>query len=401
MRFRWDIGLGKELGLVFWSLTLFEAAYGTWATIWPLWIEHLGAGIGTVGIVLSLGGFLRPIILLGGSWLSDRVNVRWMLVIARSTMVTGVVFAAFARSWEYLLITVFLIGFGELVFPALHAHIPVHAGENIGRAFSITCTIGPSFALLVTPLIASVVIDAFGMKGGILFAASLSAIGTLFLAQMNFSKDREFAQDAEPGSIRDLVRHADTRDIVIIHALTVLSLGVGGMLLPNFLQDIRGLSPAVITMLSAGSALGTLAFGWAGLRIKFMAREPFLAAIWSVSVTALGYGLFAVSPWIPAIAIAYICRGGFFATWQFLIATIGQYAPQRLQTRAFAMVEVLGGTALSFSPLIAAGLYGWNAFLPFIASVLGCVMMCGVIAWRYRRGLGESTPNSEPVTVVP
>lgn len=400
MRFRWDIGLGKELGLVFWSLTLFEAAYGTWATIWPLWIEHLGASIGTVGIVLSLGGFIRPFILFSGSWLSDRVNVRWMLVIARSTMIAGVVFAAFARSWEYLLITVFLIGFGELVFPALHAHIPVHAGENVARAFSITCTIGPSFALLVTPLIASLVIKGFGMQGGILFAAGLSAVGTLFLAQMNFSKDREFAQAEEPGSLRDLIRHAATRDIVIIHALTVLSLGVGGMLLPNFLQDIRGLSPAVITMLSAGSALGTLALGWAGMRVKFMAREPFLAAIWSISVTALGYALFAVSPWIPAIAIAYICRGGFFATWQFLIATIGQYAPQRLQTRAFAMVEVLGGTALSFSPLIAAGLYGWSAFLPFVASVLGCVTMCGVIVWRYRRGLGESAPNSEPLTSI-
>lgn len=396
MRIRWDMGLGKELGLVFWSLTLFEAAYGVWSTIWPLWIEHLGAAIGTVGIVLSLSGFIRPFILLGGSWLSDRVNVRWMLVIARLTMVAGICFAAFARSWEYLLITVFLIGFGELVFPALHAHIPVHAGENVGRAFSITCTIGPSFALLITPLIASVVINSFGMKGGILFAAILSAVGTLFLSQMDFSKDRSFARESEPGSIREVVRHSATRDIVIIHALTVFSLGVGSMLLPNFLQDVRDLSPATITLLSTGSAIGTLAFGWAGLKLRFMAHEPFLAAIWSILVTALGYLLFTVSPWLPAIAIAYICRGGFFATWQFLVATVGQYAPQHLQTRAFAMIEVLGGSALSFSPLVAAALYGWSAILPFIVSIISCIGMVTVIAWRHRKGLGIRATLTAP-----
>lgn len=111
-----------------------------------------------------------------------------------------------------------------------------------------------------------------------------------------------------------------------------------------------------------------------------MAREPFLAAIWSILVTALGYLIFAVSPWLPAIAIAaYICRGGFFAAWQFLVATVGQYAPQHLQTRAFAIIEVLGGGALSFSPLVAAALYGWNAVLPFIVSIISCITMASVI----------------------
>jgi MFS family permease len=171
MRIRWDMGLGRELGYVFWALTLYEAAYGTWATIWPLWIEHLGAGIGTVGIVLSLGGLLRPFILLGGTWLAERVDTRLLLIIARGMLVCGVVFAAFARSWEYLLLTVVLYGFGELVFPTLHAHIPVHAGDNAARAFSITCTVGPSAALLITPLLASRVIDAFGMQGGLLMSA--------------------------------------------------------------------------------------------------------------------------------------------------------------------------------------------------------------------------------------
>ncbi len=397
MRIRWDMGLGKELGLVFWALSLFEAAYGTWATIWPLWIEHLGASIGTVGIMLSLGGLIRPFILLGGTWLADRVNTKWMLVIARSMLVSGIAFAAFARSWEFLLITIVLNGFGEIVFPALHAHIPVHAGSDVARAFSITCTIGPSVALLLTPLVASQVIAAFGMQGGLLMAAGFSALGTLFITRMNFSQDREFSQGSDPGTLRQLFRHIATRDVILIHALTMFSLGIGSMLLPNFLQDERGLSPATITLLSAGAALGTLTFGFIGLKMPAARRAPFLAAAWSIAVTALAFILLASSTWLVVIAIAFVFRGGMFATWTYLLGAIGQYAPQRLQTRAFAVVEILGGGALSFSPIVAAWLYGYGAIMPLVVSAIVSMMMVLVVVWRYRRGLEDviTVPSPE------
>lgn len=382
------MGLGRELGYVFWALTLFEAAYGTWATIWPLWIEHLGAGIGTVGIMLSLGGLLRPFILLGGTWLAERVNTRWLLIVARGMLVSGVVFAAFARSWEYLLLTVVLYGFGELVFPTLHAHIPVHAGDDAARAFSITCTVGPSAALMVTPLFASRVIDAFGMQGGLLLSAGLSALGTLFVAQMDFSADEAHRQSGDAGTLGQLVRHVASRDVILIHAVSMLSLGIGSMLLPNFLQDERGFSPAIITLLSSGAALGTLIFGFIGLRVSTARRAPFLAAAWSIAVTALGYLLFATSAWLAVIAIAWVFRGGMFATWTFLLGAVGQYVPRNLQSRAFAVVEILGGGALSFSPIVAASLYGLNALLPLLVSAVLSLSMAGVVVWRYRRGFG-------------
>lgn len=397
MRLRWDLGLGKELGLVFWALTLFEAAYGTWATIWPLWIEHLGAGIGTVGIMLSLGGLIRPFILLGGTWLSDRLDVRWMLVASRSMLVGGIIFAAFARSWEYLLITILCYGFGELAFPVLHAHIPVHAQGDTGRAFSLTVTVGPSAALILTPLISSLVINQFGMRGGLIMIALLNTAGTLFMSRMDFSKDREFARSETPGSVLDVVRHIPTRDTILIHALSLMSLGIGSMLLPNFLQDERGLAPATITLLSIGAACGTLTFGFIGMKVPTARRAPFLAASWSIAVTGLGYLLFATSPWLPAIAIAFVFRGGFFATWTFLLAAIGQYAPQRLQTRAFAVVEVLGGGALSFSPIMAAWLFGQRATLPLFVGAFGAAVMACVVVWRYKKGF--ETGNAEPSPV--
>lgn len=386
MRVSWHFGLGRELGYVFWALTLFEAGYGAWSTIWPLWIAHLGASITIVGMVLGLGGVIRPFILLGGSWLSDRVDVRRMLMVSRSMLVGGIVFAAFAQTWELLLITVVAYGFGELVFPILHAHIPVHAGDNFTRAFSLTCTIGPSVALIFTPLLTSAVIGAFGMQGGLLLSAGFSTLGIIFISRMDFSQDREFARSETPSTVADVARHRDTRDIIAFHGITIFILGIGSMLLPNFLQEHRDMSPELITLLAGGAAIGTTLFGFASLHLAPVRRAPFLAASVAAAVCAIGFLMIAISSLIPVIAFAFVLRGGLFATWTFLLTAIGQYAPAKLQTRAFAVVEVLGGGALSFAPVLASQLYALHHDLPlYTAASLGLVMAV-LIAVRYRRG---------------
>lgn len=402
MRFNWHAGLGRELGYVFWAKVLFEAAYGAYSTIWPLWIAHLSGSITIVGIILGLAGVMRPFILLGGSWVSDRVDNRVMLIAVRSSLVISLVFAAFAGSWQMLIPVVFFYGFGELVYPILHAHIPVHAGADMARAFSLTSTIGPSVALIVTPILTSVVVAAFGLQGGILLSAAFSATGILFMWRMDFSEDREYARGKTPATMREMLRHGPTRDIIIIHGVAIFALGLGAMLLPNFLQEQRDLSPSLITLLAGGAAIGTTLFGIASLRVGWVRRAPFLAAALATAVAATGFGLLALTTSLPVITFAFILRGGMFATWTFLLTAIGQYAPPRLQTRAFALVEVLGGGALSFAPVVASQLYGLDPELPLLAAAVFGLVMAGVIVLRYRRGFTViERPVLEVATPVP
>lgn len=386
MRFSWHAGLGRELGYVFWAKILFEAAYGAYSTIWPLWIAHLSGSITIVGIVLGLAGIVRPFILLGGSWASDRIDNRLMLIVVRSALVISLVFAAFAGSWQMLLPVVVFYGFGELVYPILHAHIPVHAGDDIARAFSLTSTIGPSVALIVTPLLTSAVVALFGLQGGILLSAAFSATGILFMWRMDFSQDREFARSSTPATIREVMRHTSTRDIVVLHGLTIFALGLGAMLLPNYLAERRGFSASIITLLAGGAAVGTTLFGIASLRVPWVRRAPFLAAGLSTVVASVGFLLLSLCSALPVITIAFVLRGGMFATWTFLLTAIGQYAPPRLQTRAFALVEVLGGGALSFAPIVAANMYGVSPELPLVAAFATGTLMSVVLVLRYRRG---------------
>lgn len=79
----WHLGLGHELGHVFWAMVFVEAAFGAYMGIWPLWIEALGAPVAIVGLVLGSSGLLRLVALAPSASLAERYGVRRLIVLAR------------------------------------------------------------------------------------------------------------------------------------------------------------------------------------------------------------------------------------------------------------------------------------------------------------------------------
>jgi len=380
------MGLGRNLGLAFWALTFFEASIGAYASIWPLWIEHLGAPITVLGLVLGSSGVIRPFVLGGGSWLTDHVDTKKLLLGARIITIIGLVVAAFAQSWQLLLFTVFTNALGELVFPAIQTYVAGNAGDNPTHAFNMTITIGPASALIVTPVIAGVVIAICGMPGAFILSAVFMGIASLFVSRMTFRDEQAFPNaPSERASYRAVWSHAASRRIIVLHGLTILALAIGSSLIPNFLQDQRGLSPQAVSILSAGAAVGTVAYGFFSARNGRLRHSPLLGAALAAALTGSGYLIFAAFELLPAIGIAYVLRGGIFSAWALFLAAMGQTAPAHFRTRAFAIVEILGGSAMSFGPVVASQLYGADPRWPFIVSAIATFGMVAVLVTINRR----------------
>jgi len=109
--------------------------------------------------------------------------------------------------------------------------------------------------------------------------------------------------------------------------------------------------------------------------------------------------MFAALDVLPAIGIAYVLRGGIFSAWALFLAAMGQTSPAHLRTRAFAIVEILGGSAMSFGPVIASQLYGADPRWPFIVSSLATFAMAGVLVTSHRRS--ARAPRLEAVETAP
>lgn len=399
MRWTWHFGLGRELGYAFWALTFFEAVFGSYAPIWPLWIEQQGAPISMVGVVMASSGLFRPLVLGIGGPLADRYNTRNVLIAGRLVGAVGLVIAAFAGSWQVLFVTVLFNAIGELVYPTLHSYVADNAGDNPVHAFNMTITIGPAAGLIVTPFVSGLMIARFGIQGAFGLAIVLTLVGIGFLSRMNFDA-KGASHSTEVVTYRSTMRHAGVRSAVILHGLTIFGLGIGVALIPNFLEEERGISPSIIAILSAGAALGTVTFGIISSRNRHLKDSPILAAAVASGLVAVGLLIFATQSALPLISFAYFLRGGVFSAWALFLAAMGKVAPPHLRSRGFSIMEIVGGTAMSTGPLIAAQLWQIDPRSPLVVSATLTSIMVVVMVVIVRRSRRLNTSPVETITEV-
>jgi predicted MFS family arabinose efflux permease len=385
MRWNWHFGLGPELGYAFWALTFFEAVLGSYAPIWPLWIEHLGAPIAVVGVVLASQGIVRPFVLGPGAAIVDRLSTRHVLIVCRSMSVVGLIVAATAQRWEILFVTVLFNALGELVFPTIHSYVAHYAGDDPVHAFNMTITIGPAGGLIITPLISGLVIAWGGMRAAFVLSALLTVAALWFVSKMDFSVSHADTTIENRATYRSILQHTEMRNMVVLHALTIAALGIGVALISNFLEEVRGIDPSLIAILSAGAAVGTVSFGFASARIRWLRPYPVLAAAIATGIVGVGLLLFATQSAVPIIAVAYLFRGGVFSAWALFLAAMGKVAPANLRSRGFSVMEILGGSMMSFGPLAASQLWDIDPRTPlFVAACLAFAMVVAMLWYHLR-----------------
>ncbi len=395
-----QLGLPQPVVPIFWALILIESAYGAYLGILPLWIEELGAPIAIVGLILGANGILRMFVLFPSANIANKFGYRRTIMVARSAAFLGLMAAALATRWQQLIVLVIGVAIGELVFPLLQTLVAAEAGEQRMRAFALIFTVGPSVALAIGPILSGVLVAVAGMRAAFLLAAILTALSFIWLRKIE-----------EPSSLRarDLSQQAGYREAMSdyrIRMITLLLIGVvftcslGVAFVPTFLEDVRGYQPASISIFSALGAVGSALFGIAVARTRKLQKEPFLAVAIALGSIVISLILFHASAALPVILFAYLLRGGFFSAWAMLNASLGVNAPARFRARGFAIVEMAGGLASSFGPIVAGILYARRNTLSFeVAIVLGLCLI-PVILWINRTARHWPPPDAEsPIRV--
>ena len=126
----WHVGLGRDIGFIFWGMILIEAAFGAYVGIWPLWIEALGAPITVVGFVLGSSGILRLLFMAPSASLADRFDPRNLVVLVRLATVIGLITAGLALHWTQLVLMVVCMAMGDVAFPLIQAQLARLAGSS-------------------------------------------------------------------------------------------------------------------------------------------------------------------------------------------------------------------------------------------------------------------------------
>ncbi len=396
----WHLGLGREIGFLFWAMVSLEAAYGSYSGIWPLWIQHLGAPVSVVGLVLGAAGLMRLITLAPSASLAERIDPRRIIIVARCFAVAGLVSAALATNWTQLWFMVIATAIGEVAFPLTQAHLASRAGQNRVRAFTLVFNVGPAVAFGFAPLIAGVLIARSGMQAALFLGVVFGILSIVFFAGLSPAPPAA----PEPGAARVTYREAlgqpGVARLLMLQFATIFTLSLGISLLPNFLADERGIPASVVAVLAGIGSAGSVVYGLIIARSKRLQSLPMVGVVVGALLVCVTLSVSLATSFVPAIVVAFLGRGGLWSAWGLFIAALGEVVhSERHRPRAFTLSEMVGGTAFFSAPIVSGFLYEVRPSLPMMASMALAVALVPVLLLN-QRAIGELLARAKDAHVL-
>jgi MFS family permease len=392
----WHLGLGREIGFIFWGMVMVEASVGAYIGIWPLWIEALGAPITVVGFVLGSSGILRLFFMAPSASLADRFDPTRMIVVVRLAAAAGLIAAGLAMHWTQLLPMVIGAALGDVAFPLVQAQLARLAGDDRVKAFTLVFNVGPAVSFGIAPLVSGGLIALFGMRAAFIFAGICSLLSVFMLSRIP-SPPREEAATRQRSSYREALAQPAVKPLVTMQFVVIFALGLGISLLATFLADQRGISPAIVAILGGVGSAGAVIFGLIIARSTFLQKHPMTGVVIAMAmvIASLAVVLSTHLAWL--IALAFIGRGGLWSAWGLFGAALSEVVEDdRVRPRVFTLSEMLAGTGFSTSPIVSGQLYAIRPELPLLASMgLSAVLIPIILAAQRRIG-----PRAKPEDVV-
>ena len=202
-------------------------------------------------------------------------------------------------------------------------------------------------------------------------------------------------ETAVRASYRDAVVEPGVAPMLALQFVTVFALALGISLLPTFLADVRGISPALVAILGGVGSTGAALYGLVIARSRRLQRYPLFAIIVAVVMVMGTMIVVLATPMIWLIALAFVGRGGLWSAWGLYAATLSEVVrTDRVRSRVFALSEMMGGSAFSTAPIVSGQLYAVRPEGPLVASLVASAALIPVLYIAQRR-IGSGRPLTE------
>jgi MFS family permease len=397
---RLRFGLQGNALLIFWAMFCTQAAWGFSDRFRPLFVESLGAGPALVGIVIGSGELLRLLGLALAGPLNDRLPTRLLIAGGRGVIVVVPLIYVFAQEWWQLIPALLIGAFANVAWPAV-SRVLAEATDtaNRARAFVLIYSVAPGAALLLSPLIGGLVAEAVSMRA-IFLMTSIGLAGAAFFFWLIRPVELPRSEQPAATTYRDVLRERPIMLLCGLQALLMFTMWTGLTLAPNYLQDLHDVSLRTIGQLGSVLAVGSIGAAIAISRVGWL-RQTTNAMLATVAFTPLVFALLLGGSAAWAFAAAYLLWGVAAVATQMFYAAVSEVTPDALRTRAFAVLEVLGGGAIALAGFAAGGLYRIDPELPLWVGLVGSVgLIVAVLAARRLLAVWTAQADAEPAPLA-
>jgi MFS family permease len=349
---------------MFAAMFLWGFGMGMFIFIQPLFIESLGATTAQVGFALAAGGLAVTALYIPiGMW-ADRRGRRITILAGWWLASFATILMAVAPDWRWLIPGLIMYQLANFAMPAFNGYV---AAESAGRNLSGTLafiTSGAAIGRVISPAIGGWLGEQLGFRAVYLIAGVFFILSSMVMGRIS-DRPAEPAAGPRPQARALIFSPAFMWQIVFIFLL-FFAIELGQILMPKYLQEVRGLRLAQIGWLGTVGSLGvvvlSLAFGqlpetrrWALVLCQLVA----LAA----SVLLLSSAL------LPVIVLACFIHGGNWVVRPIVIGRFARALHPDMLSFGYGFLETAMRLGMALAPAVAGLLYARAPAAPMLAAV--------------------------------
>lgn len=354
--------------LIYLSTLLWGFGMSLFIYIQPLYIAELGATPEQIGLVLALSGLIVPLLHIPiGLW-ADRhgrrplVRAGWLL----GALATFAIAAA--PDWRWVIVGLTAYQLSNFAMPAFYGYLAASTpSSSLNRVLAI---ITSSFAIgsITAPALGGWIGEQWGLRAVYFWAAVAFSLSTLTIWPITDPPAESRSHSVGP---RQLVSNRTFIWQIAFIFLLFFALEVGQVMIPNYLEDVRGLRLSQIGWLGTLGSLGVMLFSLALSHLPSERRGSLLLSQ-LVALTALI--LLLNTPVLFFIGLAYFIHGSNRLVRPIVDARLVHSLTPATLSFGYGFREMAMRSGLAAAPYVAGLLYAYHPTWPLVAGIIGLIL---------------------------
>ena len=398
------LGMGRNALVLSMTESIGQGILFLMTPFWSLFVLDIGASISIIGLLGFILGLTRITFQLPVGFLTDRIGRKRLVVWGGLVASFAPFIYFFATRWEHLIPGVVLEAFTNMVLPARQAMFAdAIEPEKRATAFAAIHTLFAAFSMTM-PVIGGFLLERVGLIPGMrkIFLVSgvtmlLASLGRWLLLREDY--DHQSSSDERP-SLGRVVREM-FEPVGKLRALQValfgaflysLAVGVLTRYTVVYATGVIGLSTAQWGLVAGGiGALGIFTRLPTGWMIDRFGRK--ISVLLSYAIRPLFILTFTLASGFSQVLFIQMADNLFAYVQQpALEALVIDIASKERRGRAYGLLNMIPGIALTISPMLGAFLWEsigavWPFYFSALVSVLAAVVVFVFLQEPAKKGL--------------
>jgi predicted MFS family arabinose efflux permease len=332
----------------------------------PLYLTSLGASPEQIGLALAVSGLIVTVLYIPiGLW-TDRRGRKPVIVWGWGLGAAATLALALAPDWRWFIPAYAAYLLSNFAVPPLQGYVAAaESSREVAHKFAILAT-GSSIGSVLAPVVGGWIGEHWGLRAVYLTAAVIFGLATLALAQLS---DQPVApHETARANARGLLVSRPFLAQIGFTVAVFFTLELGQVMMPKFLEDVRGLHLGQIgwlgTLASVGIVLLTL---WLGQMPADRPRPLLLSQAAALAALVL----LLASPALVAVGLAYFIHGGNRVIRPLVMGRLAALLDASTVGFGFGVHQTALQFAITAAPYLAGLLYARDPAWPLLGGIAG------------------------------